>query len=395
MAEHRLQVVSLRRLLFLSLVIVCTSACGQRAFKVYGRPSDAMGGLNAGTLGLVHDQVRAATREGAICGGVLVVCHKGEEVDRVAFGVLGGKRRSGRVDPETLFDVASLTKPLVGLPLAIKLQGETRDPDARVFIGRLAMHTSLLSDGEDYAEISAQFAHTDRATHRNWQALSSGRISRRGPRSPSHEYSNSNYAVLSYLSGEHASDLESYLHSRIWNDAGGFSFKPSDDSKVAASGHDADGNPIVGSPFDPLASRMLATTGSLPFHSGLFATAPAIANFFDGLGEPDIPDGTKLRELQRYFYGSRVIEGFTADGARISFGSNGLLSPGHPPYAPEGARPGRIYYQTGYTGCLLWIDTQTRTTVVLLTNASLTNAQDEATKLGQDIIQTLLLGMKR
>ncbi len=375
-----------------SLLLLCLAvgfACGcagKQDILIHGTPSDSVGGFAPGTLRLVNDRVRAAAQEGDICGGVLVIRRAGETADAVSFGKLR-EGDAARVQADTLFDVASLTKPLAGLPLGLLLYSAAETSDRREFISRLLSHTSQLDDETDYASV-------EQKTPAQWQTISADRIRKNGNKTV-YKYANTNYAVASFLLGERAAPLIPFLQQDVWRNSTGFSFSPGHDN-VAASGFDARNDELVGTPFDPLANHLLAETKFVPLHSGLFASAPAIAEFVDRMMNSDEEEASDYqRTLRRFLFPAKAFEVQGPDGARLHVGINGLVSPTSPPYAPEGARPGRIYYQTGYTGCLLWVDTQAHITLVLLTNASLTDAQERQTKLAEDILQILFRGMKR
>ncbi|MEO8376744.1 MAG: serine hydrolase [Candidatus Sumerlaeota bacterium] len=369
----------------LLVTIICgIAACSPRGIRISGARSDERGGFVPGTLALINDEIRMASRENDICGGALAIHHSGEEIQVVTFGRLSRDENAKRVDEKTLFDIASLTKPVAGVPAFVLDAPRPDRPDALL---RPLSHTSTLDDARDYAAIEELCDAPDRAQQvADWvhrAVPSQGKLV--------YAYGNSNYALLSFAMSRASNELENAIRIKFWGDR--LTYRPVSDSNIATSGLNANGQTIRGTPFDPLASRMITTTNRLPLHSGLFASAPAVAGFVDNLANPDSTSPERRACGELLFGAPRT--GLTPKRDTIYFSDGGLVSPTHPPLAPEGARPGRVYYQTGYTGCLLWVDTQTHTTVVLLTNASLTNAQEEETKLSEDIITILLRGMKR
>ena len=105
-------------------------------------------------------------------------------------------------------------------------------------------------------------------------------------------------------------------------------------------------------------------------------------------------DGGGMEFIRNSLLG-QTMEFGRSGGGSISVSCGGLESPRTLPFAPDGTRPGRIYFQTGYTGCLLWVDTQSGTSVALLTNASLTNRLDEWESFSEDVVMAMLRGLKK
>lgn len=293
--------------------------------------------------------------------------------DGIVFERYEGRRvpddaDSPRIGPDSLFDLASLTKPMAGVPLGVAL-AERGGSDVA---GVLAHATSC----ED-AELVPRLLEARSAT-----AIVEGTADCALVAS-SYQYSNAAYARIGAEWGSLESAESALKPAWIRCGARSLTFRPDADQAVV-SGTDRRGEWLAGRPFDPLADWMLGLDRA-PTHSGLFGTAPDVARFggFVAAGG--------LAILTRDVAERRDAE----SGRNLWVTAGGLVSPTDPPFAAVNAQPGRFVMQTGYTGCLLWIDTRERTSVALLTNAAAMDARDEFDALSERVVSIILQGYER
>ena len=82
---------------------------------------------------VIQEEMEQAVREGVFPGGVLLAVSGGVEVFCAAAGKTGSSPDDHAVKPDTVYDLASLTKPLATVPAVMYLvAGERIDPEAPV-----------------------------------------------------------------------------------------------------------------------------------------------------------------------------------------------------------------------------------------------------------------------
>jgi CubicO group peptidase (beta-lactamase class C family) len=383
------------------LLLICLACAGLWACASH-RPANSSGvtdreaGFGAGTFAELDRLFQEQESRGAITGGALVVRREGRLVYRAAFGRCSDERGARRVTATTLFDVASLTKALAGGPVALDLQRRRVITfPTSTQIARLAMHVSGLNDEVDYPRLDVLLPKLVTADGESLHRLLAEDFPEAfAGRHEFHRYSNTGYVILALLAAAEKPNVEGVLREEYWAPLGvtRMSFRPDGEESIAASGRAQDGRLLVGEPYDPKAAYLLASGGIVPLHSGLFADAEEVSLFADGLLAAS--EGSGMEHLRNSLFG-QTMEFGRSGGGGISVSCGGLESPRTLPFAPDGTRPGRIYFQTGYTGCLLWVDTQSGTSVALLTNASLTNRLDEWESFSEDVVMAMLRGLKK
>lgn len=336
-------------------------------------------GFERGTFRLLDERLREAHTRTSIPGGVLSVYREGTPVYLRAFGTAQGVN--------ALYDTGSLTKPLAGPVAAMALEdrGEWTEQSAWILA-----HRTGWDDEEHFEPLLEAAVYFDR---RDTQEAGERRLrTLEPPDQDVYTYSNTAYAVLS-LAFAHSLDRPAeVLEERLQGIAGSeaIAFHPGAQSRVVPSGRTRAGAVLRGRPYDPLADLMVSRFGIPPLHSGLFASADAVAGHFAGVLDPG--DDGERAHLREMLFGGVTERRDSGSGRRLYVSEGGLVSPTGRPWAPEGARPGRFFVQTGYTGCLLWVDTERSLVAVLLTNASLTGAHEEWRSLAAEIVRVIHAG---
>jgi uncharacterized protein YbbC (DUF1343 family) len=307
-------------------------------------------------------------------GAVVVIGHNGQIVFHKAYGMasLGPSREA--MTEDTIFDLASLTKPLVTATAIMQLYQRKRfgldDPVARYL-------PAFSSHGKERITIRELLTHysglrPDLPLTTPWTGKDEGfrlafatvPVSEPGKR---FLYSDINYIVLQALAEKLSGlSLEVYQQKFIAQPLGlpEMRFLPSASwrDRIAPTQYDAHGVMLQGTVNDETARRM----GGVAGNAGLFATANEVAVFAQSLldrlaGRPsNFPlDQSVLRQMisPNQPAGASAVRGLGWDIDSPFSSPRGDLFPigsfGH----------------TGYTGTSLWIDPASNAYVILLSNS--------------------------
>jgi beta-glucosidase-like glycosyl hydrolase/CubicO group peptidase (beta-lactamase class C family) len=325
-----------------------------------------------------YDLLRRAVSDGAFPGGVLAVGWS----NQIAIHSLGKFTRDAKasaVTPDTIYDVASLTKPIVTTTAIMKLVERNQldldapivrylpqfahaaksDPDPswrdRVTVRMLLLHDSGLPAHEDFFLLA-----------KGRGAILARVMSQPLVREPGVkiEYSDLGFILLgeivSRLTGI---SLDVFAQREIFSPLGmrDSMFNPprSLRARIAPTEHDAAYRKrlIVGEVHDENAWAL----GGVAGHAGLFSTASDIAAFAQML----LNGGSYAH---RRLLARATIQAFTT---RQSIGESARALGWDVPVAPSSS--GRFFSprgfgHTGFTGTSLWIDPDRSLFVILLTN---------------------------
>lgn len=315
--------------------------------------------------------------------GAVFRMERGGAVHERAYGRLGFEADAGAVTPDTIFDVASLTKVVATAPAVLVLAEEERiDLEAplvryvpecagggkdTITVRQLLTHTSGLASGlpakPDWRGEAAGFALAcaQEVTH---------------PPGTFFRYSDINYILLGLLVRRVSGlTLDTFAQRRLFGPLGmrNTGFLPL--ARVRAGviaptgkggigrlhGDLAPGRLLQGVVHDPTVRRMGGVAGS----AGVFSTASDIARFARMLLEGGELDGVRVlgRDSVRLL---TTVQ--TAPGVKALRGMGMDIDS---PYAkpPRGAVfPVGSYGHTGFTGCILWIDPGSHSFYVFLSN---------------------------
>ena len=304
-----------------------------------------------------------------IPGAVLIVGHDGHVVYRKAYGYRALQPRQETMTLDTVFDCASLTKVIATTTAVMQLweQGKFRmsDPVAKylpefgqngkpeITIRQLLIHYSGLAPDLD---LTKPWEGKETAYEMAFAATPEW-----APGSV-FAYSDINFemlgALVERLSGE---SLDQYAARHVFEPLGmkqtRFLPPSSWEARIAPTEEDENHHLLRGVVHDPTARRM----GGVAGHAGLFSTADDLAIFAQamldgGRGILNPATVAKMTAPQQPVNGT-VLRGFGWDiDSPFSTNRGELL--------PVGG-----YGHTGFTGTSLWIDSTTKTYIVLLTNA--------------------------
>src|SRR5688500_6715170 len=309
--------------------------------------------------------VQAEIRRGAFPGAALAA-GRGAQMELLT-GIGNAEWGKYEVDPErTIYDIASLTK-VVATTSAVMLlvedgkldleapvsrylpefRGGARD---RVRIRHLLTHTSGLPAGAGAPGTPTQAL---RALIRTPLAAAPGEKM---------VYSDVGFVVL-YAAAQRAAGepLDVMLERRVFKPLGMIStgYLPGGEAcdRCSPSYRKADGTPVRGKVHDPTARKL----GGVAGNAGLFSTAADLARFAAMLAEGGELEGVHVFDEQ-------TIRQFTARQDDAGHRALGWETPKQTGGASGRQVSRKAFGHTGYTGTSLWVDPESKTWTVLLTN---------------------------
>jgi serine-type D-Ala-D-Ala carboxypeptidase len=344
------------------------------AFPFPARAND----IDKDELAKIDAAVEASLKRSDCPGAVVLVVHGDEVVFRKAYGARALKPEKAAMTVDTLFDMASLTKPVAtGSSILLLIeQGKLKLEDLvskhwpefaangkdTVTIAHLLLHTSgLIADNPvaDYADGRAK------AFERiaNLKLLD--------PPGTRFRYSDVNFIVLGELVGRVSGmPVDQFAKKHVFEplqmtDTG---FNPGDTLKkrVAPTGL-RDKQTILGEVHDPRSFRL----GGVAGHAGLFSTADDMARYCRMLLRGGELNGRRV-------FAEKTVTLFTEPHAVVVAGkggeTTGARSFGWDVDTSYSGQRGTLFKKgtgfghTGFTGTSVWVDPATKTAVIVLTN---------------------------
>jgi serine-type D-Ala-D-Ala carboxypeptidase len=349
-------------------------------------------GMDAAALRRIDALIEAAIAAKVTPGAALAIGRHGQLVRLRGYGRVDWKASSARVTERTIYDLASLTKPVatttavmllvqegrleLDRPLALYLSEWRGIPDRAAMTPRhLLNHTSGLPAGGPLTGVG-----TDRSRIAGHLAG----LPLHTPPGRRHEYSDYGMILLGALVERVAGErLDAFLEKRMfeplglqdtgfnplrWSSASplrqaAFSGAPLL-SRIAPTEHTARRGHIQGVVHDPLAFRL----GGVAGHAGLFGSAHDLAVYAELLlgggrsGETQFIDGELLASFTtRPGPAARFALGWEL--ARDANSSGGFFPP-------------TAFGHAGFTGTSMWLDRDRGLYVVLLTNRLNPNSRE-------------------
>lgn len=374
----------------LSMTRVCLCAlcvlCGESVFAAE---------IDRDQLAKIDDAVAAAIKRNELPGAVVVVVHGDAVVFRKVYGNRAVKPEAVPMTADTVFDMASLTKPIAtGTSVMLLIeQGKLKPSDLvskhwpafaandkdKVTVEHLLLHTSGLT---------ADNAIADYADGREKAMERIAALKLETPAGTRFKYSDVGFIVLGELVQRIGGlPVDQFAKKHVFDplkmaDTG---FTPADSLKkrVAPTGL-REMKVILGEVHDPRAFKM----GGVAGHAGLFSTADDVARYARMLLRGGELDNTRVlaEKTVKLFTEPHAVpvptKGGESKGAR-SYGWDVDTSYS----APRGdvfAR-GSGYGHTGFTGTSLWVDPGSKTAIVILSNRVHPDDKGNATPLRREI----------
>jgi CubicO group peptidase (beta-lactamase class C family) len=321
-------------------------------------------------LARIDAVVQSALDRKELPGAVILIVHRDEVVFRKAYGHRALKPEAVEMTPDTLFDLASLTKPVATATSIMILleQGKFSLSD------RVAKHWPAFGDnGKNKITVEQLLLHTsglmadnDVADYKEGKEKALERIAAIAPQSEpgaKFVYSDVGYIVLGELVERIAGvPLDEFAKKNVFDPLGmkETTYRPKDSLKDrAAPTQQRDDKWMQGEVHDPRAFAL----GGVAGHAGLFSTADDLAIYARMLLHGGVhnrkrvlsPLAVRLMTTPREVPGGLRALGWDVQSA---FSSNrGELFP-----------HGEGFGHTGFTGTSIWIDPGSDTAVIFLSN---------------------------
>jgi CubicO group peptidase (beta-lactamase class C family) len=331
--------------------------------------------------------VEAAIKRGDCPGAVVLVVHNDEVVFRKAYGQRAMQPEKLPMAVDTVFDLASLTKPIATATSIFVLveQGKIKlsekvatywpefgsNKKDGVTVEHLLLHTSgLLADNplSDFKDGKA--ASIKKIAALPLEAEPGKRF----------KYSDVGYIVLGELVERvGGKPLDKFATANIFEPLGmkDTRFKPEAASKdsIAPTGK-RDGRWLVGEVHDPRSAAM----GGVAGHAGLFSTADDLARFARMLLHGGELDGKRVLREETV---RLMTEPVSVPGGKRSRGWDVDTAYS----APRGDvfPKGEGFGHTGFTGTSIWIDPPSKTAVIVLTNRVHVSEKAQVTTLRREV----------
>jgi CubicO group peptidase (beta-lactamase class C family) len=309
--------------------------------------------------------LQQAVERGELPGAVVLVLHRGRIVYRKAHGLRAKAPAAEPMTIDTVFDLASLTKP-IATATSIMLLRERGKPQ---LTDRVAAHWPEFGrHGKDKITIEQVLLHTSgliadnpEADYRDGKERALERIcdlhlvADPGTR---FIYSDVGYIVLGELVKRISGcPLDEFAGKNIFAPLGmkETAFRPNDLlRKRCAPTEQRDGGWIRGEVHDPRAHRL----GGVAGHAGLFSTADDLASYAQMiLGGKSVLSKASIQVMTE---ARAVPSGLRAYGWDVEtrYSSN----------RGDVFTRGASYGHTGFTGTSIWIDPASQTAVIFLSN---------------------------
>lgn len=360
--------------------IIVTAAAGRGQGLPSAKPADV--GMSAERLALLDTLMSEALERKDFPGAVLLVARKGRTVWRKAYGLSQWVPENRPMSADMMFDMASVTKPVAtatSIMLLVErgrlrlldkvkdyvpdfapyiLEGGLPGEDARLW--HLLTHTSGLPPYTDPKEVERLYG-IPCPTETLVKHIAG--LRKESPPGAKFTYSCLNYITLaSILKSVTGKNLAEFSDENIFKPLGmkrTCFVPPPSLLDLCVPTQVYDGKPLRGVVHDPLARLQ----GGISGNAGLFSTADDLAVFaqmmLDGgaFGNVRVLSPLAVERMTEVFpkaggTGRGLGWDLDSDYASVRGDLFGLNSYGH----------------SGYTGTSIWIDPETRTTVVFLTN---------------------------
>ena len=332
--------------------------------------------LRANPFERADELVRQSVATGGVPGAVLLIGHQGQIVLRRAYGLASLRPQPRAMTPETIFDLASLSKPVATSTAAMLLLSENRlalddvvskylpvfaaRPETQnITLRHLLAHTAGFRAGGAYAgktRTLAQIAEEIAASPRKSEA------------GTAFLYSDFSFitlgAVIEAASGQR---LDDFCRARIFEPLGlrdtffrrnEAALTPQVLERIAPTTSADDTPEIRGLVHDPTARAL----GGVAGHAGLFSTADDLARFCLFVLDEGELHGKRLLPAP-------IVAQWIANQAPALPGERALGWDLASPYSIRGALGAASFGHTGFTGTSIWIEPASRSFIILLTNA--------------------------
>jgi serine-type D-Ala-D-Ala carboxypeptidase len=324
--------------------------------------------LDAEKLKRIEDVTQAAIQKGSCPGAVVTVIHHDKVAYQKAFGNRQVVPEKVPMTTDTVFDMASLTKPMAtGTSILLLLeQGKLKPSDPvskywpefaanekkEITLEQCLVHTTGLTADNSITD----YQGTPQESYANI-----AKLKLEAPPGTRFKYSDVGFIVLGEIvkrvSGKPLNEFASeHVFKPLTMSHTGY--KPDVSWTFAPTGM-RDGRPIFGSVHDPRAFAL----GGVAGHAGLFSTSNDVVRYCRMLLRNGELDGVRILKPETVKLFTEAVKVPTGQRSR-GWDVNTSFS------APRGELfpIGESFGHTGFTGTSVWIDPTSKTAVIILTN---------------------------
>jgi CubicO group peptidase (beta-lactamase class C family) len=344
------------------------------------KPEDV--GMSSNRLNLVKAIIKAAIDRKDFPGSAILVARKGKIVLRDAFGKCQWIPEERPMKVNMIFDLASITKPVATatsimilaeqgrirlwdkvkevVPEFVPYVDEDGNPAEDARIWHLLTHTSGLPPYTDAKQVEAKFGNP---CPMDSLVKHIALLKKTDPPGRAFHYSCLGFITLAYIidriTGQTVAEFsEKHIFKPLQMNHT-FYNPPQQYRQLCIPTAVIDGQSLIGVVHDPLARLQAGISGN----AGLFSTIDDLATF------------AQMMLNKGEFNGMRILSPLTVERMtevypEVLFSGRGLGWDLNSAYSTNGGDifGPQSYGHTGYTGTSLWIDPETETFVIFLTN---------------------------
>lgn len=354
--------------------------------------------------------VQGAIERGEIPGAVVLLIARGRVVFHRAYGLRAKEPRPVAMTEDTVFDLASLTKPVATAtsiallaergrlrfsdPASAHLPAFAANGKAAITIEQLLLHTSGLPADNAVSE----YAGGRDAAIGRVLAMPLER-----PPGEAFRYSDLGYLVLGEIVARASSaGSDAFAHDRLFGPLGMadtlFTPPASLAPRVAPTERIGDSF-LLGTVHDPRARAL----GGIAGHAGLFSTARDLGRFAQMLLGGGALGGTRVlaESTVRALLSPRPIPAAATAQATASAQAKATAQATATAQAAADRRAylgwvkGTAVMHTGFTGTALWVDPQRKIAVVVLSNRVHPDGKGSAERLRREVFEACAAGAAR
>ena len=364
--------------------------------------------IDTDKLAKIDGAVAAAISRNECPGAVVVVVHGDAVVFRKAYGHRALVPAKVPMTPDTVFDMASLTKPIATGTAVMLLveQGKLKFSDT------VAKHwPAFAANGKDAVTIEHLLLHTSGLTadnaaadYHDGRAKAMERIAAlklEAPAGTRFRYSDVGFIILGdFVEKLGGAPVDAFAKKHVFDPLkmADTTFNPSAELKkrVAPTGK-RKGEIILGDVHDPRAFSLSGVAG----HAGLFSTADDVARYCRMLMRRGELDGVRVLSadtVKAFTAAHAVPAGMTKDGKldekKLARSLGWDVDTSFSAPRGDGFKKGEGYGHTGFTGTSVWIDPPSKTAVIILANRVHPDDKGNMTPLRREIA-TIVAGALR
>jgi CubicO group peptidase (beta-lactamase class C family) len=344
------------------------------------KPEDV--GMSLAHLNLINELIKEAIGRKDFPGAVIVVGRKGGIVFRRAFGESEWVPEHKPMDISMIFDLASVTKPVATATSIMILaeRGRLRLWDkVKDFVPEFSPHIEEGGKPGEDARIWHLLTHTSGLppyTDAKTAAEKCGEpcpvgtlvkyiagLNKNNPPGRVFDYSCLGFITLAYIvqkiTGQTIAEFATENIFKPLQMDHTFYNPPEEYRDLCVPTLVSEGKPLIGVVHDPLARLQGGVSGN----AGLFSTADDLATFAQMMLDKGIFGGVRILS-------PLAVDRMTSVYARVEFSGRGLGWDLHSDFATVGGDifGPNSYGHSGYTGTSIWIDPETQTFIIFLTN---------------------------